>query len=270
MVTALVLLFGRTVAEAEERVRGELLDRPARPAATSTRTRLRERARRQRRGPRRVRRAVAVARVDGDRAAPRRPARRRAGGGAAAASPARTRAPSSLVAPEADPLDLGRALRTRLATVGARVTVGVAAAGAGARDVAGGVPRGPPLRRHAARPRPGRRGQRPRRPRRRPAAARRTTGPPSSRTSSRRSLGPLLDYDERARHRPGRRPWRRGSTPAARLAETAERAARAPQHRRPAARPGRRAARRRTGATPDRGLDLQLALRLHRLRSVLT
>ena len=117
IVTALVLLFGRTEAEAEERVRGELLT-DVLSGRDLDADRLRERARRQGADLERPA-AVAVAHVDGIELHRRRPARRRAGGGARRPLRRPRRAPSSSSPPRCDPLDLGRALRTRLATDGA-------------------------------------------------------------------------------------------------------------------------------------------------------
>ncbi len=135
IVTALVLLFGRTEAEAEERVRGELLTdllagRDLDP------DRLRDRARRQGADLEQPA-AVAVAHLDGialHRAARLGAALAEERGGLSAAHEGGV----VVVAPEVDPLDLGQALRARLATDGARVTVGVAAAPTGAPGVPAG------------------------------------------------------------------------------------------------------------------------------------
>ena len=131
IVTALVLLFARTEAEAEERVRGELLtDLVA--ARDADPDRLRERARRQ--GADLDRPSVlAVAHVDGldlHRAA--RAAGQLAGErhGLAAVHDGHV----VVLAPGEDARELGEVLRARL--VDARTTVGVAGAGSGPGDVA--------------------------------------------------------------------------------------------------------------------------------------
>ncbi|MET1059571.1 MAG: GAF domain-containing protein [Nocardioides sp.] len=135
IVTSLVLLFGRTEAEAEERVRGELLTdllagRDLDP------DRLRERARRQ--GADLEQPAVvAVAHVDGvelHRFARAGAALAGERGGLSAAHEGAV----VVVAPGTDALELGQALQGRLATDGAIVTVGVATAPAGAADIPSG------------------------------------------------------------------------------------------------------------------------------------
>jgi len=133
LVTALVLLFGRSVAEAEDRVRGELLadllsGREADPG------RLVERARRQRADLERPC-LVAVAAVEGlDRHRAGQVAARHAGellglGGDHDGL-------AVLVVPGAEPLEAGSALRARIRAAGGSATVGVVAAGAGPRAVA--------------------------------------------------------------------------------------------------------------------------------------
>ncbi len=133
LVTALVLLFGRSVAEAEERVRGELLsdlleDRDVAP------DRLRERARRQRadlEGPL----GVAVALVEGiERHRATQAGARLAGElrGLAGEHDGRV----VLVTTTTDPLGPARQLRERVLAAGGRCTVGAAAAAHGPVDVA--------------------------------------------------------------------------------------------------------------------------------------
>jgi hypothetical protein len=133
LVIALVLLFSRSVAEAEDRVRGELLadllsGRDADP------TRLVERARRQHADLERPT-VVAVAAVEGlERSRAAVVAARLAGelrglGG-------QYDGQVVVVVPGRDAVDLGTALQTRLAGAGAGPTVGVAVAGPGPRAVA--------------------------------------------------------------------------------------------------------------------------------------
>ena len=126
LVTALVLLFGRSVAEAEDRVRGELLG-DLLDGRELDGSRLRERARRQHAdldGPT----VVVVARVDTGE-------RRRSGqvasrlGGELAGLAGEYDGRIVLVVPQPDdPLRVGRALRDRLAAAGAQATVGLAPA----------------------------------------------------------------------------------------------------------------------------------------------
>jgi sugar diacid utilization regulator len=128
-----VLLFGRSVAEAEERVGGELLS-DLLESRDVDEVRLRERARRQRAevdGPT----GVAVALVDGvarHRAA--RVAARLAGElrGLAGEHDGRI----VLVAPSEDPLLLAHQLHEREDAAGGRSTVGAAAASAGPAGIA--------------------------------------------------------------------------------------------------------------------------------------
>ena len=128
LVTALVLLFARTVAEAEERVRGELLS-DLLESRDVDRDRLRERARRQQAdldGPT----AVAVAAVAGiERHRATQVAARLAGElrGLAGEHDGRV----VLVAPAEDPLAVARQLHERVRAAGGRSTVGVAAAPSG-------------------------------------------------------------------------------------------------------------------------------------------
>ncbi len=140
LVTALVLLFERSMAEAEERVRGELLSdlleqREVDPA------RLRERARRQHADLDRAC-AVAVAAVDGlERHRAARLAARLAGElqGLAGEHDGRV----VLVAPTDDPLDVAGRLRDRVRAAGGVATVGVSAAApvaGGPADVATAYP----------------------------------------------------------------------------------------------------------------------------------
>ena len=191
LVTALVLLFGRTEAEAESRVRGELLaDLRRRPrprhrpgcgsgpgarAPTSTPTL-----------------AIAVAEPASDQPAGRA-GRRRLGRELHGLGGAPRRAAWSLLAP-------GDAARARPA---AAQPAGSAAATVGVRRAAR---RAPTESRRAWRearqclttllaPRPGRRGQRPGRARAWPGCCSAATAPASSTSSSPRTLGPVLDYD---------------------------------------------------------------------------
>ena len=134
IVTALVLLFGRTEAEAEERVRGELLT-DLLSGRDLDAERLRERARRQGADLEQPG-VVAVGRVDGmelHRAARLGAALAGERGGLSAAHEGAV----VVVVPGTDALDLGHVLRVRLAADGATVTVGVAAAG-GIDGVPGG------------------------------------------------------------------------------------------------------------------------------------
>jgi GAF domain-containing protein len=123
LVTALVLLFNRSVAEAEERVRGELLA-DLLEGRDLDGARLRERARRQHAdldGPA----GVAVALVDGlERHRAAQVAARLAGElrGLAGEHDGRV----VLVAPTEDHLTLGRLLHERLGAAGGRSTVGAA------------------------------------------------------------------------------------------------------------------------------------------------
>ena len=265
LVTALVLLFGRTVAEAEERVRGELLsdllERPRprpRPAARAGPPPARRPRRpHRRRGGRRRGRRAAPGRPGG------RPARRRA----AAAWPASTTAGWCW---SRRPTDAARG-RPAAARAGARRRRLRARSGsppppAAPADVADGL-----------RARPGgasdtlltlgrdRRGQRPGRPRAGPAAAgperpggaRRVHREPWSGRCWPTTSGAAPSWSA---------PWRRGSPPAPVPRETAKRL-----HVHP-----NTVAQRldRIGTLlgddwrdPARGLDVQLALRLYRLRA---
>ncbi len=124
LVTALVLLFNRSVAEAEERVRGELLS-DLLERRDLDETRLRERARRQRAdldGPG----VVAVAAVDGLERHRAAQVAARLGGevqGLAGEHDGRV----VLVAPAADdPFAVARQLHDRLVAAGGSTTVGVA------------------------------------------------------------------------------------------------------------------------------------------------
>ncbi len=128
LVTALVLLFNRSVAEAEERVRGELLTDLLAAGGADT-IRLRERARLQRadiESPG----VVAVAAVeDGER-------RRAVVAGVRLASELEGLAGEHaghlvLVAPGQDPLAIGRLLLQRVGAAGCTGTVGVATAPGG-------------------------------------------------------------------------------------------------------------------------------------------
>jgi hypothetical protein len=126
LVTALVLLFGRSVAEAEDRVRGELLGDLIEGRDLDG-SRLRERARRQNAeldGPT----VVVVARIGtGERRRSGQVASRLGGelSGLAGEYDGRI----VLVVPQPDdPLRVGRALRDRLAAAGVEATVGLAPA----------------------------------------------------------------------------------------------------------------------------------------------
>jgi GAF domain/PucR C-terminal helix-turn-helix domain/GGDEF-like domain len=137
LVIALVLLFNRSMAEAEDRVRGELLadlltGRDPDPA------RLLERARRQRAELEQPN-VVAVAAVEGlDRQRARQVAARHAGeqrglGGDHEGLVV-------VVVPGEDALEAGSALRARVAAAGGTSTVGAVAAGPGAGAVAAAYP----------------------------------------------------------------------------------------------------------------------------------
>ncbi len=134
LVTALVLLFSRSVAEAEERVRGELLS-DLLEGRDLDESRLRERARRQRaalEGPT----VVAVALVEGVERHRAAQVAARLGGelqGLAGEHDGRV----VLVAPATDdPLSVARQLHERLRAAGGACTVGVAPAATGPGDVA--------------------------------------------------------------------------------------------------------------------------------------
>ncbi|HEV7146923.1 MAG TPA: GAF domain-containing protein, partial [Pedococcus sp.] len=126
LVTALVLLFARSVAEAEVRVRGELLG-DLLDGQDLDEFRLRERARRQHadlEGPSVV--AVAVVHeVERHRAAH---AATRLGGELLGLAGERAGRLVLLAPALGDPLDVGRRLRDRLTAVGGSATVGVAPA----------------------------------------------------------------------------------------------------------------------------------------------
>ncbi len=136
LVTALLLLFQRSVAAAEDRVRGELLDDllsdPHRDPAT-----LRERARRHR-ADLEADQLILVVRVDGVErhravaAASRLAAARGGLGGQYDADPV-------LLLPGTDPAAAARSVRTRLAELlGATVTVGAAGPATGPEGIAAG------------------------------------------------------------------------------------------------------------------------------------
>jgi GAF domain-containing protein len=134
LVTALVLLFSRSVAEAEERVRGELLS-DLLEHRDHDEARLRERARRQHAeldGPT----AVAVVRVDGmERHRAAKVAARL--GGELQGLAGEHDGLVVLVAPASgEALAVGRALHERLVAAGGTCTVGVALVQGGAADVA--------------------------------------------------------------------------------------------------------------------------------------
>lgn len=128
LVTALVLLFGRSLAEAEDRVRGELLADLLAGRGVDP-ERLAERARRQRVDLGRPM-VIAVAAVDGlDRQRAAQVASRHADehrglGGSHDGNVV-------VVLPSADPLTVGEQLQARLAAAGGSSTVGVAAAAPG-------------------------------------------------------------------------------------------------------------------------------------------
>jgi sugar diacid utilization regulator len=134
LVTALVLLFSRSVAEAEERVRGELLSDLVERRDLDE-SRLRERARRQHAdldGPT----VVAVAAVEGVERHRAAQVASRLGGelqGLAGEHDGRV----VLVAPAPEePLEVGRQLLERVLAAGGACTVGVAAASAGPTEIA--------------------------------------------------------------------------------------------------------------------------------------
>ena len=123
LVTALVLLFSRSVAEAEDRVRGELLTDLLSGRETDP-TRLRERARRERTDLEQLS-VVAVASADdierhrGAQVAARL-------GGELSGLGGHHDGHVVVVAPGADPVAVGRQLRDRLSAAGGSVTVGMA------------------------------------------------------------------------------------------------------------------------------------------------
>lgn len=131
LVTALVLLFARSVAEAEERVHGELVSDLITGRDTDA-SRLRERARRHRVDLDQVR-AVVAASVEGlDHSRGIQLTARLAGelNGLGGEQSGRL----VLVAP-GDPLEVGRRLREAVAAAGGMATVGVAPTGPGADAV---------------------------------------------------------------------------------------------------------------------------------------
>ena len=259
VVTALVLLFARSVAEAEERLGGELLadlvDGAADPLL------LRERLRRHgvALGDRPLVVAVASAGPDGRAACTAGGPHRQAERGLAAEHAGAV----VLLAPGADAVDVGRRLRDAVEAADAgsgRVTVGVAVADgelppayADARrclDVLLTLGRQGDVSDQAGL-----------------GVARLllgTSGPDELAAFVDRTLGPVLAWTsggDRAAGHPRRLVRHRLPGPVDGRA-----AARAPQHRRPAARPGRRVARTRV-AGAGRSLDLQLALRMVQLQA---
>jgi sugar diacid utilization regulator len=137
LVTALVLLFSRSVAEAEERVRGELLS-DLLERRDLDEARLRERARRQH-ADLDGRTAVAVAAVEGlERHRAAQVAARLANElrGLAGVHDGRV----VLVAASADPVATARQLRERMNGAGGDATVGVATAAGGPAAVAAAYP----------------------------------------------------------------------------------------------------------------------------------
>ncbi|HSE71745.1 MAG TPA: GAF domain-containing protein [Nocardioidaceae bacterium] len=137
LVTALVLLFTRSVAEAEDRVRGELLadllsGRDSDPA------RLTERARRQH-ADLDVPSVVAVAAVDGlERHRAVQLAARHAGGLRGLAGDLDGRV--VLVVPGSDACAVGQQLQERFRAAGGAATVGVVGTAAGPQAIAAGYP----------------------------------------------------------------------------------------------------------------------------------
>jgi sugar diacid utilization regulator len=137
MVTALVLLFARSVAEAEERVRGELLS-DLLERRDLDEPRLRERARRQGADLDRPT-AVVVADVRGvERHRARHVAARLADELRGLAGEHEGRV--VLLAPSADPVGTGRQLQERLVSGGGRATVGVATVTGGPAALAAAYP----------------------------------------------------------------------------------------------------------------------------------
>ncbi|HSE08355.1 MAG TPA: GAF domain-containing protein [Nocardioidaceae bacterium] len=132
LVTALVLLFNRSVAEAEDRVRGELLADLLAGRDTDP-VRIVERARRQHADLEQPT-VVAVADVEGlerhraSQAAARHAGERRGLGGEHDGQVV-------VVVPSEDPVAVGEALTARIVAAGGRVTVGVVAAGPGPQAV---------------------------------------------------------------------------------------------------------------------------------------
>lgn len=137
LVTALVLLFGRSVAEAEDRVRGELLADLLSGRDTDP-VRMVDRARRQHADLDQPM-VVAVAAVEGlDRHRATQVAARHAGelrglGGSHEGQVV-------LVVPSTDPVAVGSALQARLVTAGGSATVGVVACEPGPQAAASGYP----------------------------------------------------------------------------------------------------------------------------------
>ena len=236
LVTALVLLFARSEAEAESRVRGELLSdliggRDLDP------DRLRQRARQQ--GADLDGDLVVAVAQPTDEAPEMQVARIASGLAREVGGIGGTHDGFAVVLGHDDPLRLGEALRERLG--GATVGVATGAGGAvrhhrclagGPADARGDAPVGPYGR-----------GQRPGRPRARPTAARRER-PPGAGGVRRPNGGSGPALRRRPRHPARRDP---GCVAGHRRRPSGHRrtAAHPPEHRDPAARPGRTAARRR-------------------------
>jgi GAF domain-containing protein len=133
LVTALVLLFSRSVAEAEERVRGELLS-DLLEDRDHDESRLRERARRQHAdldGPT----SVAVARVEGVERHRAAQVAARLGGEVQGLAGEHDGAVVLVAPTRDDPLAVGRALYERLVAAGGSCTVGVASVTGGAAEI---------------------------------------------------------------------------------------------------------------------------------------
>ena len=254
LVTALVLLFGRSEAEAESRVRGELLADLLRGRDLDA-TRLRERARQQ------------GADFDGELAIAVAEHRDEQPGARIAAVLARElhglggviEGQVVVLAPE-EPRRLGEQLRTRLDGA----TVGVTTATGDADRIRSAWARGSTVVGRPGQARARGRGQRPGRTGAGPVAPRQQRAP-GARGVRRLDPGPGPVLRPRAGHPAGRDPRglvrHRGSRPGGRGPP-----AHPPEHGQPAPGEGRPAPRGSTWREPGRKLDVQLALQMVRLR----
>ena len=255
LVTALVLLFGRTEAEAESRVRGELLADLLAGAAARTRSGCA--SGRGSRAPRSTatwpwrspRHAVASAPGSAS-SAPLARELRGLGGGPRGPGGAASRRPS----------------RWRWASA---ARPAAAARPSGSPRSTGGLP-GWPRRWREARQTPrraacrlGRTGEvsDPAGARAGPAAARRQRARGGRRVRRSRTIGPVLRYDARARHPAGRDPRRPGSTPAAACARPPSGCTSTPTPS-PSGSTGSAGCSATTGGSRGRRLDVQLALQM--------
>ena len=133
LVTALVLLFSRSVAEAEDRVRGELLTDLLSGRETDP-TRLRERARRERTDLDQLSVVAVASAADVERHRGAQVAARL--GGEFSGLGGHHEGQVVVVATGTDPLEVGRQLRDRLIATGGSATVGVGFGPAGPGQIA--------------------------------------------------------------------------------------------------------------------------------------